>query len=83
MARTQLGLVWAAAEAPPDLSVPQAANVQASSGDGGINLDHVNGTIALRSGDGRIQASQQFRQRVGRHRRRAIDLDGVDGAWRR
>ena len=39
------------------VSVPEAANVRASSGDGAIRVSHVNGTIKLRSGDGRIQAS--------------------------
>jgi len=62
------------------VSVPQSANVQASSGDGAINLDHVNGTIVLRSGDGRIHAANSSGDVTVVTGDGAIDLDRVDGA---
>jgi DUF4097 and DUF4098 domain-containing protein YvlB len=37
------------------VSVPEKADVRASSGDGAIRLERVNGTIGLHSGDGRIE----------------------------
>jgi hypothetical protein len=61
------------------VSVPQSANVQASSGDGGINLDHVNGTIVLRSGDGRIHAANSSGDLTVATGDGAIDLFHVDG----
>jgi hypothetical protein len=62
------------------VSVPQSANVQASSGDGGINLDHVNGTIVLRSGDGRIHAANSSGDVTVATGDGAIDLFHVDGS---
>ncbi len=62
------------------VSVPQAANVRASSGDGAIRVSHVNGTITLRSGDGRIQASNSSGSVSASTGDGGIDLDGVDGA---
>jgi hypothetical protein len=62
------------------VSVPQSANVQASSGDGGINLEHVSGTIVLRSGDGRIHAGHSSGDLKVATGDGAIDLDHVDGA---
>jgi hypothetical protein len=61
------------------VSVPQSANVQASSGDGSINLDHVNGTIVLRSGDGRIHAANSSGDLTVATGDGAIDLFHVDG----
>jgi DUF4097 and DUF4098 domain-containing protein YvlB len=62
------------------VSVPQAANIQASSGDGAISLEHVNGTIMLRSGDGRIHAANSSGSVSVSTGDGAIELDHVDGA---
>jgi hypothetical protein len=62
------------------VSVPQAADVRASSGDGAITLEHVSGTIALRSGDGRIRASGASGRVSAATGDGSIDLDGIDGA---
>jgi DUF4097 and DUF4098 domain-containing protein YvlB len=61
------------------VSVPQNADVQASSGDGAINLERVNGTIVLRSGDGRIHATNSAGDVTVATGDGAIDLDHVDG----
>jgi Toastrack DUF4097 len=61
------------------VSVPQSADIQASSGDGAITLDHVNGTIALRSGDGRIQAANSSGEVSVATGDGSIELDHVDG----
>jgi DUF4097 and DUF4098 domain-containing protein YvlB len=74
-----LGRWMGVASASLIVSVPQSANVQASSGDGGINLDHVNGTIVLRSGDGRIHAANSSGDITVATGDGAIDLFHVDG----
>ena len=61
------------------VSVPQTADVRASSGDGSIRLDGVNGAIALRSGDGRIIASHSSGTVSAATGDGSIDLDGVQG----
>jgi Putative adhesin len=61
------------------VSVPQSADVQASSGDGAISLDHVNGTIVLRSGDGRIRAANSSGDVSVATGDGSIELDHVDG----
>jgi len=62
------------------VSVPQSADVKASSGDGSIRLDRVTGTIALRSGDGRIVATNSSGNVSVATGDGSIDLDAVDGA---
>lgn len=62
------------------VSVPQAADVRATSGDGAISLDRVNGTLSLRSGDGRIQATNSSGRVSVATGDGSIDLNGVDGA---
>jgi hypothetical protein len=62
------------------VSVPQSADVRASSGDGAIRLSHVNGTIVLRSGDGNIQATDSSGTVSASTGDGGIELDGVDGA---
>jgi hypothetical protein len=62
------------------VSVPASSNVRARSGDGSINLDGVNGTIALRSGDGSIRATRSSGNVTVSTGDGSITLDGVDGA---
>jgi hypothetical protein len=62
------------------VSVPEAASVRASSGDGAIRVSGVNGTITLHSGDGRIQASNSSGSISASTGDGGIELDGVDGA---
>jgi len=61
------------------VSVPQTANIQASSGDGAIGLERVNGTIVLRSGDGRIHAANSSGNVTVSTGDGAIELEHVDG----
>jgi hypothetical protein len=61
------------------VSVPQAADVRASSGDGAIRLENVTGTIALHSGDGRIYAAHSSGRVSATTGDGAIDLEAVEG----
>jgi hypothetical protein len=61
------------------VSVPASSDVKASSGDGSIRLDRVNGTISLRSGDGSIHASSSSGNVSVSTGDGSIELDHVDG----
>ena len=61
------------------VSVPKSADVRASSGDGSIRLDNVDGVITLRSGDGRIHAANISGNVSVSTGDGPIDLDQVDG----
>jgi putative adhesin len=61
------------------VSVPQSADIRAASGDGHIDLDRVNGTIVLRSGDGRIHAGNSSGDVSVATGDGSIELDHVDG----
>jgi hypothetical protein len=61
------------------VSVPRAADIRASSGDGAILLNHVNGTIALKSGDGRIHAADSAGALSVSTGDGGIELDRVEG----
>jgi len=61
------------------VSVPVSSDVRATSGDGSIDLDRVNGTITLRSGDGAIRATSSSGHLNVRTGDGSIELDRVDG----
>ncbi len=61
------------------VSVPASSDVRATSGDGSIRLDRVNGRIALRSGDGSIHASSSSGNVSVSTGDGSIELDHVDG----
>lgn len=61
------------------VSVPQSADIRAASGDGHIDLDRVNGTIVLRSGDGRIHAANSSGAVSVATGDGSIEFDHVDG----
>jgi hypothetical protein len=62
------------------VSVPEKADIRASSGDGAIRLERVSGTIALHSGDGRIEAMNSGGTLSASTGDGAIALEHVQGA---
>ena len=61
------------------VSVPASSDVRASSGDGSIDLERVNGKITLRSGDGSIHAASSSGTVSVSTGDGSINLDRVDG----
>jgi hypothetical protein len=61
------------------VSVPAASDVQATTGDGSIDLQGVRGTLSLRSGDGSIQAREVSGTLAARSGDGSIRLDGIKG----
>jgi DUF4097 and DUF4098 domain-containing protein YvlB len=75
------GLFWGGlGSAKLIVSVPAASDVQATTGDGSVELDGVNGTISLRSGDGSINARNAGGTLAARSGDGSITLNGIKGA---
>jgi len=62
------------------VSVPAAADIQATTGDGAIDLDGIDGTISLQSGDGSISARNASGALAARSGDGSIRLDAIKGA---
>jgi hypothetical protein len=62
------------------VSVPAASDIQATTGDGAIDLDGIGGTISLRSGDGSISARNASGALAARSGDGSIRLDAIKGA---
>lgn len=74
------GLFWGGlGSAKLIVSVPATSDVQATTGDGSVELDGVNGTISLRSGDGSINARNAGGTLAARSGDGSITLNGIKG----
>ena len=62
------------------VSLPSTSDVQATTGDGSIDLEGVRGVIALRSGDGSIQAREAAGSVAARSGDGSIRFDRIKGA---
>jgi len=72
---------WAGfGEARLIVSMPAESNLEASTGDGSIDLQGVNGTISVRSGDGSIRAREVTGTLAARSGDGSIRLDTIKGA---
>src|SRR5215467_7232533 len=81
MAReTFSGLFWGnAGSAKLIVSVPAASDIQATTGDGAIDLDGIGGTISLQSGDGSISVRNASGALAARSGDGSIRLDAIKG----
>jgi putative adhesin len=78
---TLSGLFWGGlGSAKLIVSVPASSDVQATTGDGSIELEGINGTISLRSGDGSISARNAGGAVAARSGDGSITLSGIKGA---
>ena len=78
---TLSGLFWGnTGSAKLIVSVPASSDIQATTGDGAIDLDGIGGTISLRSGDGSISARNASGTLAARSGDGSIRLDAVKGA---
>jgi Putative adhesin len=76
-----LGWFWGGfSRAKLIVSLPAASDVQATTGDGSIDLEGVGGTISLRSGDGSIRARGASGTLAARSGDGSIRLDDIKGA---
>ena len=61
------------------VSVPTGSDLVVRTGDGSIRVDHVNGKVELRSGDGSVTGRDSSGDVVAHTEDGAIRLEGVDG----